>query len=323
MAENGLMAAYLLDGKGGGKAIGWQEVRRWTAEDGLLWVHLDYSQADVQRWVSHESGVDEVTAEALLADETRPRSVVSPNGLLVFLRGVNLNPGANPEDMVSIRLFVQEHRVISLRHRRLLLVDDVRRNIDNGIGPKTAGELLVSLVDRLVAHVSNVIEAIDQAVDDLEERVLVEETRGLRSELADVRREAVALRRYLAPQREAMHRLSVERVSWLSDTNRVRLREEADRVMRCVEDLDAARERASVTQEELASKLAEQMNNRMYVLSLIAGIFLPISFITGLLGVNVGGVPATENPWAFVVLTLILVAVTVFEVAIFKRKRWL
>jgi zinc transporter len=120
-----------------------------------------------------------------------------------------------------------------------------------------------------------------------------------------------------------MQRLMLERVPWLSDLDRVRLREQTDRVMRYVEDLDAARDRAGVTQEELAGKLSEQMNNRMYVLSVIAGIFLPISFVTGLLGVNVGGIPGPENPWAFTVLTLLLVVITVVELLIFKHKRWL
>lgn len=323
MSKGGLICAYLLDGKGGGTPFDWEGIRAWTPEQGLLWVHLDYSEPDSQDWVVDGSGIDEVTAEALLAQETRPRSEVSPDGILIFLRGVNLNPGADPEDMVSIRLWLQERRVISLRRRRLLSIDDVRRTLEKGAGPRSAGELLVDIADRMITRVADVMEGIDDTVDELEDQVLTGEPHGLRTQLARVRREAIALRRYLAPQREAMQRLMLERVPWLSDLDRVRLREQTDRVMRYVEDLDAARDRAGVTQEELAGKLSEQMNNRMYVLSVIAGIFLPISFVTGLLGVNVGGIPGPENPWAFTVLTLLLVVITVVELLIFKHKRWL
>ena len=156
----------------------------------------------------------------------------------------------------------------------------------------------------------------------MQEQVVSGETRALRAALADLRREAIALRRYLAPQREVMNRLSANRNPWLGDAERLRLREEADRVTRYVEDLDAARERAGVTQEELANRLSEQMNNRMYVLSLIAGIFLPISFVTGLLGINVGGIPAADSPSGFVLVTLLLIVIVAIQVVLFKRKDW-
>jgi zinc transporter len=90
----------------------------------------------------------------------------------------------------------------------------------------------------------------------------------------------------MAPQREAIARLQSEKISWLADEDRVRLREVYDRLTRYLEDLDAARERAAVTQEELISRLSEQMDNRMYVLSIVAAIFLPLGFLTGLLGIK-------------------------------------
>ena len=61
----------------------------------------------------------------------------------------------------------------------------------------------------------------------------------------------------------------------------------------------------------------------MYILSLIAGIFLPISFVTGLLGINVGGIPAAENPWGFLIVSLLLLTIVVLQVILFKRRHWL
>ena len=116
--ENGLVFACLLDGKGGGKTCGWNDVREWKEQDGCLWTHLDRSNPEVQRWVHEDAGLDSIAAEALLAEATRPRWVMFDQGLLVILRGVNLNPGADPEDMVSIRIWIEHHRVISMRLRR-------------------------------------------------------------------------------------------------------------------------------------------------------------------------------------------------------------
>ena len=100
-------------------------------------------------------------------------------------------------------------------------------------------------------------------------------------------------------------------LSWLTSTQRTSIREVADHLVRYVEDLDAARDRMGVMQEELTNKLSEQMNKTMYILTVLAGIFLPITFVTGLLGINVGGIPGAEDPWAFteVSLTLTFVAV--------------
>ena len=77
--------------------------------------------------------------------------------------------------------------------------------------------------------------------------------------------------------------------------------------MRYVEDLDAARERAAVTQEELASRLSDRMNRTLYLLTIMAIVLLPPSLLTGLLGINVGGMPGVENPWAFAIVFVLII----------------
>lgn len=152
--------------------------------------------------------------------------------------------------------------------------------------------------------------------------MLTWETGQMRSQLSVLRRTAISLRRYLSPQREALSRLLTERLPWLDEGARIELREVSDRLTRYVEDLDEARDRTAVTQEELANRLAEQMNSKMYLLSIIAAIFLPLGFLTGLLGINVGGIPGAESKMGFVLFVLILVAVVVAQVAYFKKKKW-
>lgn len=317
-----LICAYLLDGAGGGQPLDWPAIAGWRRGQGTLWVHMDYTAAQARQWVTGEGGFDEIVSTALLAEETRPRCLPMGEGLLVTLRGVNLNPDADPEDMVSIRVWSDGERVISLRRRRLLAIQDLRDAIGARRGPRTAGELLVDLSERLVARMADVIQTLEERVDDLEEAVLTEESHQLRPRLAQIRRQSILLRRYLAPQREALTRLQNEKVEWLGERERLQLREVTDRTTRYIEDLDAARERAAVVQEELNSRLSEQMDRRMYVLSIVAALFLPLGFITGLLGINVGGIPGAEVSDAFTVVTLALVGLVAAQVVIFKWKRW-
>lgn len=321
--SNGLVFAFVLDGKGGGKDIDLEGVKTWAPENGTLWIHLDYTGAAAKEWLFNESGIDPIMAEALTAEETRPRSMVHNGGMLLILRGVNLNPGMDPDDMVSIRFWVDANRIITLRHRRVMAIDDLRKAVEAGSGPVSSGEFLEDLADRLVLRMGAIISDVDDSVDALEDEVLTEQSYELRQKIADIRRTAISMRRYLAPQRDVMAHLHSEKVAWMDETVRMRLREIADRTTRYVEDLDAIRDRATVTQEELNNRLAEQTNKTMYVLSIVAGIFLPLGLLTGLLGINVGGIPGTENPLAFTLICILLVVIAGGLVWLFRRMKWM
>ena len=124
------------------------------------------------------------------------------------------------------------------------------------------------------------------------------------------------------PQREAFGKLAQIQVPWLDATARARIVESADRMTRTVEELDAARDRAAVNQEELQSKIAEATNQRLYVLAIITAVFLPLGFVCSLLGVNVGGVPLQHDDWAFWALCGALALVVTIQIWFFRRRGW-
>lgn len=321
--RNGLVAAYALDGRGGGRPIGWEEVRARASGGGVTWIHLDYGNEAARQWLLRDSGLEETVAQALVADETRPRSVATHGGLLVILRGANLNAGAEPDDMVAVRAWLEADRIITTRHRRIQTTEAIRQSIEAGDGPTGAGDFLVRLADGLTSRVGTVLEDLDEEVDALEDEVLGAESYELRTRIGTFRRSAIRFRRYLAPQKDTIVRLQGERVEWLDDADRARLREIGDRTLRFVEDLDSARDRAAVAQDELNSRLSEQMNKTMYVLSIVAGIFLPLGLLTGLLGINVGGMPGVDSHWAFLAVCVLLVVIAAIQVYVFRRKGWM
>lgn len=323
MGQSGLLYGFIFDGHGGGKRIELDDVKSWKPEQGILWLHFDYSFEDAQNWIIKESGLEEVPAEALLTEENRPRTTIIKDAALIALRGVNLNPDSDPEDMVSVRLWVDEHKIISTRKRPLLSTNDIAESLEINKGPKTSGDFLVDLTDWLISRMQETIESIEDRLAELEETIMENSSPGLRNILLDIRREAIMLRRYLAPQREAMARLYSEELSWMQSTDKVRIREVTDTLIRYLEDLDSARDRASVMQEELANRITEQMNMRMYVLSLVAALFLPLGFLTGLLGINVGGIPGADNKWAFMIFVGMLAGVVVLQILYFKKKKWM
>ncbi|OMH26271.1 zinc transporter ZntB [Motiliproteus sp. MSK22-1] len=323
MTSDGLVYGYIFDGKGGGRSIEWGDISGWCSEQGILWLHFEYVNERVQNWIQNESLLEPLVVDALLMEESRPRVTQLKDSLLVALRGVNLSPGSNPEDMVGIRIWSDGQRIISTRKRRLLSAGDIALQLDRGEGPCSAGEFLVMLTDGLIVRMKKTIEETEDQVAAIEDMVLSNESYALRSRISSLRREVISLRRYLAPQREAMMQLLSFKISWMNTNDWQNLREVADHLTRYVEELDSVRDRAAVSQEELANRLAEQMNNRMYVLSLVAAVFLPLGFLTGLLGINVGGIPGAENPLSFWIFVFILVFVVVLQYWLFKLKKWL
>lgn len=299
MDEDGLIAAFILDGQGGGTAVDWTGVGGVVAEDSLLWVHLDRNSEFAQDWITNTSGVDSVIAAALLAKETRPRSFSTSSGLFVILRGINLNDGEELHDMVSLRLWIEEHRVISVRIRSVKAVSDIADQITEGRGPSTTGEFLAHITQGLADRMEPAIQEMIDGIDQLEEDIDKIKQPNLRKELAALRHKAIVLRRYLAPQREALGRVGTESLSWLALGEKMAIRETADRTTRFVEELDEMRERCGILQDEILNVLSMQMNQRVYVLTVLAALIVPLTLVSSLMGMNVGGVPLTESKYGF------------------------
>lgn len=330
MVENPeLICAYRLTGDGGGEPVAWPGVLGWTPERGKLWIHLDAAHPGTDAWLRERSGLNAFVIDGLLASETRPRCDDYEDGTLLILRGVNLNPGADPEDMVSIRIWIEPDRVISTRLRRLMAVEDIRAQLEAGKGPVSTGHLVARLAARLSDRMGPVIDGLSDEVANLEERLIGSgdegevDLRDVRYNLTVIRRVAVSLRRYIAPQRDALDRLSQLDEAWIDARTRGRLRETVDRVTRITEALDEVRERSAVVQDELSNRLSQRMERTMYVLTVVATVMLPLGVLTGLLGINVGGIPGAEVPWAFWAVCGSLLAVVLGEVLLFRRLRWL
>ena len=282
---------------------------RLTRHDELLaphagvdrWIHLQ-SDAPQTHSLLQELGVPELAIDAITTVETRPRVINIDDGILMVLRGVNSSAGAEPEDLASLRIWLTEDLIVTARKsvRMLMSVQDVRKQLQDGSGPKNSGEVLLFIIDRLVEYIGRVVDELDDETTSIEEHVLRASAES-RAQLNHIRRAAAQLKRYLAPQRDALDGLFRLRGA-LTDEQAFELRELTDRTTRYVEDLDLTRERTQLLTEELRNQIAEMQNKRMYVLSLVTAIFLPLSFLTGVFGMNVMGLPGVENPAGFLLV---------------------
>ena len=315
--------AYLLDKQGKAQELIYEEIDTVNKLDKILWLHFDYTSPEAIDWITNRSGIDSIAIDALLTEETRPRTTILGDALLIALRGVNLNPNSKPEDMISIRLYVSPSLIISTRRRNLLTVTELIDNLKRGIGPKSSSEFLVELTYRITDRMDSVIDQIQDRTDFLEENLLDTADTKFRNEILAIRRETIILKRYLSPQKEALNKLYNDKITWVNEYQKIEIRETNDQLMRHIEELETIRDKVALIQEELANRLSEQLNKKMYILSIISAIFLPLSFLTGLLGINIGGIPGAENENAFYIFSLILVFIISVQLTIFKKKRWI
>ena len=316
--------SYLFDKSGGVTDISTGAGGGRDHGSGILWTHVKWEDPDGAEWLDTAANLSSEVLDALKAPETRPRCTVMRtqhgDGAVIKLRGVNLLDGAEPEDMISIRIWLEENRIVSTWRRPLFAVQDLVTGMELGQAPVSPGDFAARLALRLADRAEPVVAKLNETVDQMEEEILTDATPdGVRAKLADVRRMAIVLRRYMFPQRDALSTLAIEDLPWISERDRSKLREATDRITRLAEELDAIRERAAVVQDQLVERRAEAMNRNMLVLAVVAAIFLPLGLLTGLLGINVGGIPGAETSWAFWGVCGLLAVTTALQLWLYRR----
>ncbi|GAC16732.1 zinc transporter ZntB [Aliiglaciecola lipolytica] len=319
--QNSILFSLQIDQDGQCSQGKTQDLFEPEVTSGYHWVHLQSDTPDA--WETMKKlGLTDVICDSLSALETRPRALLQDNGILIYLRGINYNPDSDLEDMVSLRIWFNDRYVVTARRkdRKLFSVQDTKKMLENGEAPDDTADFILLLIGKIASRISEVVEALDDELSEFEAEGGLE-TKD-RYALSLIRRKSAAVRRYLAPQRDALDNL-YRMAKFFNQEQAYELRDLTDRMTRYVEDLDLAKERSMVLQDELRNRIAEQQGMRMYVLSLVTAIFLPLSFLTGIFGMNVAGLPGTENPEAFNYLATSMLILALIMLAAMLWKKWL
>ena len=320
-----LLFGRVLDGKGGGRAIGWSEAQRWTpaAPGEVLWIHLCRTVPGVLEWLQSSLGAPEPTAELLTGDANRPRVFREGDVMVGVLRGINFNPGAEPEDMISMQLWCDGDRLITLRRHRLQTPRDTLAEIDAGRGPTDAGSLLTLLIEHLVARMNAAIVDMNDEITRLEELDPDEEdTEEMLAKIASIRRNCLALQRHMGPQHVALEAISRDAPAWFEDHDRREIGETIALLRRFLDDIDVSKESAVVLMDELRARALAASERTNFLLTVVASIFLPLTFLSGMIGMNVP-IPLSDKPWAFWAIVGLCALIVGIQLLLFRKWRWL
>lgn len=318
-----ILFAFEIDKDGVARDIQPPKFNDHPPEGHYMWLHFDALDPATRAFLTADVDVDNVATRNLLTEDSRPRTIAHDDAIMINLRGVNLNEGSEPEDMIGIRFFIQNDRIISVERRPLKATRDIAQRMRVGTPPKTTGGFIANFALTIIERMNPTIIELNEEVDALEEQL--DSPAGLTnpSALSELRRQAILLRRYVAPQRDALSALSLHQVDFISEDDRVRIREAADQATRVNEELEAIRERCAIVKDQLTDQRAEQMNRNMMLLSVVAAIFLPLGLLSGMMGINVGGMPWVEDSNGFWYVTGIVIFIGLIQLLLFRLLKWI
>jgi zinc transporter len=286
-------------------------------------VLLGRDSLEARNWLVERSGLSSNAVAAMLEDDVRPRAVAMEGGVMLVLRGPTLDPGGKLAAMTSLRLFVTAARLVGVERRTLPAFEKRVAALDAGEGTAGVGAFLAGLVAAMRRDVEPVLDRLERALDGFELGALERDrppTAAERRRLNAARHDAILMRRHLAPQAEAIRALIALAPDWLSDPVIVEgLQVEADAFRRIAEDLEAVRQRATIVSDEAALRVGEETNRLILRLSIVSLVFLPLTFATGLLGVNLAGIPFADSDWAFGAFAITLIGVGALLLALLRR----
>jgi len=323
--EQGIIHVCRIHSDGRGEMINPNEVQNTIRnKDQLLWIHMDSTHRESSLWLETYAKLDPIVIRAMLSreSETRPRIMVRDDGMMIILRAMNLSESAEPEDMISLRMWINSNTVITARERDIQAIEDIMVLIKEDQGPKCPTHFLTMVTNRLFARMEPFIDDLEAKISKAEDQIVIESELANVEDEAIVRKKTAIFTRNVVPQKHVLEQLLLADFCWVTDDHRGQINESLDRVTRYVEELSELRERAKIINEEINNAHARRLNEITYMFSIAATVFLPLSFLTGMMGINIGGMPGVDNSSAFWLFSGLCVLIVMIQVLVFKKKKW-
>ena len=289
-----------------------------------VWIHLNLSDGRAAKWLKRQKELNDWVRENLMNPEiSEPRMRIRQNRLLLVLRTVNMTPKSEPDDLVFLRLFATEKVLISTCSSPALDFKEIDDLFDDGDGPDSINALIPVILEQTLDNVTASIDRIEDQVDAWEEQIITgKPVEGMYQALSELLRQVLIIRRFMMPEREVLDNLVRHSVRWFNAETERSVRDDFDRVRRIVEDIDLLEKRIRVNQDALSHIEDKQTQRNTYMLSVIAGIFLPLSFLASVFGMNLGGIPWNTETYGFLTVNGIMLIIGIIIFVVFKKLKW-
>jgi magnesium transporter len=296
-------------------------------EPTVTWISVEgIQQVEVLEKLGSCFGLHPLVQEDIMNTDQRPKIEDYGEDLFIVIKRLFYDEGKAEVGSEQISLILRPYAVLSFQEREESVFAPIRERLRNGRGrlrQTGADYLMYALLDVVVDHYFIVLEKLGEKIEVLEEKLLTDPGASTLGKIQDLKREMLLLRKWVWPLREVISSLERGEFVALQETTRIYLRDVYDHTIQVMDTIEILRDMLSGMVDIYLSSLNNRMNAVMKVLTLIATIFMPLSFITGLWGMNFRNMTPLEWAWGFPATLILMAAIAVFMLITFRRKKWL
>jgi magnesium transporter len=302
------------------------ELRPYLVSPETTWIDVQgFGDEAKLRSLAGLCGLHPLTLEAATNVPQRATSELRSEHQLIVAR-VPLPEAGGALEVPQVCMILARSWLLTFQDRYFGFFDPVRARLREGIGPirhQGPDYLAYALLDALVDRYFPIVEELAEQLEDLEERVNDDPDSRTLSELHRIRRQLVVIRRIGWPQREALRSMLVEHASLITPEVKVYLRSTEQHMAQVMEAADSAKEATGGLVEIYLSNVSQKTNDIMKVLALMASIFIPLTFVAGIYGMNFESMPELSSAWGYPIVLLTMLLVAGGMILYFRRRGWI
>ena len=291
-----------------------------TGGDGVTWFDIDIADEADRQWLMAWQEISEQTRTALLAPVRFSHYKQVPDGTLLSIRTLRPGPTEDLTDLADLKLLIGPTRAITVRSGTVAVVDELRQNLSSDRSLVTAMDLLGFMVSGMTNRMEPVISDLTQDIDDVEDALLDGGSVPHPQTLIEFRRRIFRTRRQVNSTRQVLAPMTTDPALALDADDRETLVRASQHVTRHLNGLEEYRTRVQMLEDQVEAQRSETMTRSSLNLTVVATVFLPLTFITGLLGMNVAGIPDQHNPYGFWLVTGLSVIISLLAWLLLRRQ---
>lgn len=320
----GLVCGYVVDGAGQLLPLSADRIdEALEAEDCVVWLHFDQTDPTTRAWIVQSPYVPETAKAVLLSPDSHMRIEPAGSGLTGVVGDLHHEFSQRSDHLDVLRFYLDNDRLISARREPMTAIDKLQRSLGEGLRMERPVGLLAQFLHHVTDTLGDIMLDLSDALDRLEEEVADGRGSDAIERLNRARKVAARLRRHMAPQQHTLVGLMARLPGWIGEGEAMLLRNAIERLGALGHDLELVQERARLLQEQRSARLMEQTNRNLYILSIVTALALPPTVISGIFGMNLGGMPAMQDPRGFWYGLGFMAATVIVSLVLLRRVRML
>ncbi len=292
----------------------------------VTWINIDgIHDVDIIEKIGKHFELHPLIMEDIMNTEQRPKMEDFGNYLYVVLKMLYYDDEENETKVEQVSMILGDNFVISFQEREGDIFDSVRERLRNGKGrirKMQADYLAYSLLDTIVDNYFTILEKLGDRIEELEERMVIDPKSETLHEIHRLKREMVFLRKSVWPLRELINGMERGESPLIHKATRIYLRDVYDHTIQVIDTVETYRDMLSGMHDTYLSSISNRMNEIMKVLTIIATIFIPLTFIAGVYGMNFEFMPELKWRWAYFIVWGVIIVIAIYMITYFKRRKW-